>query len=164
MDCPRVAPVIHWLLGLWEALTGDRPPLCAAVLLADHSPSWHAPTRPLRELWTVLRLCTLHAIWSTRAAALVRGDPLPPASAVVAVAVQRVRRLIALDFTRVLHDIRCLTGASRVWFAGRDPHMELSDFEERWCHCSLLARVVDGRLLVRLTVSWPVSVPDFLAP
>ena len=164
IECPRAAPVVHWLLSLWEALTGERPPLCAAVLLADHSPSWHAPSSPLRELWTVLRLCTLHAIWSTRTAAGVNGTPLPPASTVVAVAVQRVRRLILLDFTRVLHDIRCLTGASCVWFAGRDPQMEMDDFLDRWCHNSLLARVVDGRLSVRLSASWPVSVPDFVAP
>ena len=163
MDCPRVAPVIHWLRGVWAAVSGEWPPLCAAVLLADHSPSWQAPTRQLRELWTILRLCTLHAIWSTRAAAAANGDPLPPASAVVAVAVKRVRRLILLDYTRVLHDVRCLTGAVSVWFAGRDPRMELDDFVARWCHNSVLARFVSGDLDIRLSDSWPVGVVDLQA-
>jgi hypothetical protein len=108
-------------------------------------------------------LCTLHAIWSTRAAAAANGDPLPPASAVVAVAVKRLRRLILLDYTRVLHDVRCLTGAVSVWFAGRDPRIELDDFVARWCHNSVLARFVSGDLDIRLSDSWPAGVVDVQA-
>ena len=151
-----MVPVIGWLLALWDAIAGERPPFCPAVLLADHSPTWQAPQRELRQLWTVLRLCTLHAIWSTRTAAAIGGTQPPPASTVVAVAVARIRRLIMLDYTRVLHDVRCLTGASSAWFAGRDPRLAMDKFWARWGQGGVLCTLVDGRLVVKLSVSFPV--------
>lgn len=160
MHCPRAAPVIDWLLDVWQAVAGERPPRCAAVLLADCHTVWRPPCKHLQQLWTVLRLSTLHALWKTRAVAAVANPPLPlpPPAAVVAAAVRGVRRLIQLDYTRVVVDARGLTNASSAWFAGRDPRLGLDEFLRRWGRGGVLCSVEGPQLQLHFTAAHPAGL------
>jgi hypothetical protein len=73
LDCPDTAPAMDWLCGAWAALTGKaRPPLTAAVLLADDLTAWKVDSpanQPLLlPLWTRLRVAVLVGIWKARCA------------------------------------------------------------------------------------------------
>jgi hypothetical protein len=98
VHCPSYRPVIVWLVSLWEALTGVRPPLDPVVIIASEPDAWPAePSGPCLLAWHALRLIVLHAIWSAR----VSGEPddCRP-SAVARRVVAAVREEIALQFRR----------------------------------------------------------------
>lgn len=166
MHCSRAAPVIDWLRHLWEAVTGVLPPLCPALLLADDQRQWQPGTKHLQQLWTVLRLAVLNAIWTTRARTAPDGavDPLrgAPPSAVVALAVRQVTRLLRMDYTRYKYDVRSLTVASSAWFAGRDPSITGDEFLKRWAHRGVLCSLDGDTLRVHLSATVPVAVVEEL--
>ena len=67
MLCPSYRPVTVWLCSLWEALTGVRPPMDPAVIIAAEPEAWPAaPTGARLLAWHALRLTVLYAIWSAR--------------------------------------------------------------------------------------------------
>jgi hypothetical protein len=98
MLCPSYRPVIVWLCSLWEALTGARPPMDPAVIIAAEPEAWPAAPPGARLLaWHAIRLTVLYAIWSAR----VDGAPEKTCpSAVARHAVALLREEIALQFRR----------------------------------------------------------------
>ena len=172
LTCPDVAPAADWLVRLWVAVSppgSTSPPCSVAVLLADDNRVWQ-PTGDVThcELWTILRLCWLQAVWGLRCAR--SNDPerhaVTPA-AVVATTVAAIKRLIRLDYARTLGDARTMTASPRHWFRGTSvPTLEASAFLGRWAGrgnalCSLSPSNAAGqgrRLVVHLSVSSPVAL------
>lgn len=172
VTCPDIAAAADWLVRLWVAISppgSAAPPCSATVLLADDDRVW----RPVGgdehcELWTILRLCWLQAVWRLRCQRTQ--DPerhvVTPA-AVIAATVAAVKRLMRLDYTRTIGDVRTMTASPRNWFRGTSvPTLAVSEFLGRWSGhagslCSLSptnAAGQGGRLVVHLSASSPVAL------
>jgi hypothetical protein len=70
LECHAYRPALTWLLDLWEAIGGSRPPVTAAVLVADDVAAWSSRpgdrSTPSAALWQHLRLTVLYCIWDAR--------------------------------------------------------------------------------------------------
>ena len=96
--CPTYRPVVSWLLNVWERLTGVRPPMDPAVIVAAQPSSWPAGPGGNRLLaWHALRLTVLYSIWCARSSG-VPTQCCP--SAVARSVVASLREEIALQFRR----------------------------------------------------------------
>ncbi len=58
VKCPAAAQTIQWLCQIWGAITGQTPPVTAAVLLAADASVWQPDTAALQQAWHRLRLAT----------------------------------------------------------------------------------------------------------
>ena len=165
IHCPVAAQVTQWLCDVWERVTGgDRPPRSAAVLLADDSTQWD-PGPLLRQLWTVLRLTTLAAIWTATTKRNLLGTAVN-ATGIGAAVVYRIRLLMEQDWQLVVVDIRLQSGVCSAWFRGRSPVMSVDQYAAKWCCRGVLAAAPAGggdtpliRPRLRLSATWPVPLP-----
>jgi hypothetical protein len=98
LGCPVYRPALEWLCDLWHAVSGNRPPLDAAALIADDQRGWpEAPTGARAALWSALRMVTLYHIWVAK----VSGDARQQsAAAVVRAAIATLRTEMRVRFQR----------------------------------------------------------------
>jgi hypothetical protein len=157
LECPVGRAALTWLARLWYSMDAGPGlvPLDPRVWLADDASVWR-PTQPVRDLWVVLRVAMLRAVWATRGAARQQVGPYTLA-AVVARFVADVRKRIGRDWLQLAGDVRQQAGVSPTWFRGRQPGLDLEAFRSRWCWRGLLAVVHQppGRppdLELRLTI------------
>ena len=172
LECPDVAAASDWLVRLWVAISppgSAAPPRSATVLLADDDRVWQpVGSEEHRQLWTILRLCWIQAVWRLRCHRAM--DPerhgITPTH-VVAATVAAVKRLMRLDYARTIGDARTMTASPRHWFRGTSvPTLAAAEFLERWSGhagslCSLSttnAAGQGGRLIVHLSASSPVAL------
>ena len=84
----------------------------------DHATPKSVPTIAAdRQLWTILRLSFLHAVWCLHCQRSLDPErhPVTPAI-VVAATVAAVKRLMRLDYARTIGDVRTMTASQRQWF------------------------------------------------
>ena len=164
LSCPAVAPAAAWLCALFAAVSGQPPPPAhAQVLLADDCTVWQPQPASLAFLWANMRMCYLLSIWRLRCRRSLTGKPFD-AAAVAAATVVELRTAIARDWTRTNRDLTRLDASYWEWFRGRDPSLDLDDFEARWAHRGVLCAVHEGqlgvpRLQLLLSPSFPVPLP-----
>jgi hypothetical protein len=134
------------------------PPCTAAVMLAGDHGAWQPSLAP--TLWEHLRLGTLHALWTSRAAS---GEVACTAAGVACRIIHGVQRCINLEWKRVISDIRREADTCAGSFRGRDPQMPRADFEGRWCIGDAICKVIeDGgqpKLKMLLRPNQPVPLP-----
>ena len=161
VHCPVAVSVTQWLCDVWERVTcGDRPPRTVAVLLADDTSQW-APAQQLQQLWTLLRLTTLSAIWSATTQRNLRGSAVSGTS-IAAKVVFQVQLLMAQDWQLVAGDIRLTSGVCSAWFRGRNPAMTAEQYGHKWCHGGVLAAAPAAGAVqptTRFSAVWPVPLP-----
>ena len=84
LECPDVAGASDWLVWLWVAVFppgSTAPPRSAAVLLADDDHVWQPDiSEEHRQLWIILRLSFLQAVWCLRCRRLIGQTKWPSAS------------------------------------------------------------------------------------
>ena len=154
-QCPAVLPALHWLQSFWEALTAERPPLDARVILADDHRVW-AP-KEAAALWTLVRTAMLHEIWHCRSSRPELAGSL--GSAVVARVIQHLQTAIERDWARVGQNVAQMSELPEDYFRGRKTEFQLSDFLDMWAHNDILCSVEDHALVLRLNLQHPVPVP-----
>lgn len=163
--CPASRGSMRWLVGLWGLLDPSAPALpeesWPQVLLADDAGVWQ-PSDGLRPMWTLLRVTMLQSVWRVRCAQ--RGQPgqlVFRRVAVLGAFVREVRSLVLRDWARVQGDVRAQAGVPLSWLRGRQPAMELAEFQQVWCAQGVIAVAgVDagGRRRLELKLSL-ASVP-----
>jgi hypothetical protein len=91
--------VVEWLLDVFEALTGHRPPADPRVIIADELGCWaNAPTdQDHQQLWQALRLLALYHIWEAR---MSKDACKQTPSAVATAVVHAVRAEMRVQFKR----------------------------------------------------------------
>lgn len=163
LQCATAQAAIRWLAATWARIdpAGGPPLQTAAVILAGDTRLWQ-PSQQGKELWTVLRLATLHALW-------VCDGSMPGvacnATAVACRVIYGVRASISQDWVRVVRDIRQQAGACATWFRGRDPQLQMADFKERWCLGDMLCSVEEftqnraANLRLHFSAQHPMPVP-----
>ena len=164
LTCPVSARVIRWVCDIWPLLTGGlRPPASAAVFLGGDYRVWD-PGTSHTELWTRLRLATLHAIWG--AARQRRKGVVSLSSAIAVKIVFGLRRSMWRDWQRTQEDIRLHTSMLSDWLRGRDPCISVEQFQALWGPSgglySLIPPVLPlGRptLQIRFSCTIPVRIP-----
>ena len=158
LTCPVAKGVWEWVSNLWACVAdGVRPPLSAAVLLADDIKTWGPPTK-LRPLWTRLRLAVLYALWC--AACQARRGSVPASARTVAAQVlsfcrgQMVQHWLRVGLRRP--DL----GACPHWLLGRSPALTTETFLEWWGAGGVLCRVVStAGAKPRMELVWDASRP-----
>ena len=172
LECPDIAVASDWLVRLWVAVSppgSAAPPRSAVVLLADDDCVWQFDiSEEHRQLWTILRLCFLQAVWFLHCQrSLDPGQHAVAPADVVAASVAAVQRLMRLDYTRTIGDACTMTASPRHWFRGTSvPTLVASEFLGRWAGhegtlCSLSptnAAGQGGRLIMHLSSSFPVTL------
>jgi hypothetical protein len=161
-----------WLLDLWEALTGSRPPDDARVIVAGEAHGWQqAPVGPRAQLWQAVRLITLHAIWEARCSL----DPAKrtPRSAASA-AVRALRAEVQVQHDRCCRRDEVEAALPTAFLSTRRLQPAAGDFAAVWVVAGLcrLEVVVAGsdddnaaaagplrRLVVELSEAAPVPIP-----
>jgi hypothetical protein len=160
VGCPCVSPACDWLLDVWHAISGVRPPRDARVIVADDDRVWH-PEAPLAPVWQVLRVLYLHAVWRCCVRRRIVQQPFTAAS-VVAMVVRDVHRVLRYVWARTVNGTVMLSGA--VQSSAVSKAVRVSKFKEAWCRHGVLALVhggeeVDCELCVLLSSCWPVLAP-----
>ena len=149
MDCEKVRGAIDWLLDLFEAISGRRPPRDPRVILADDHRVWGAGGAAEEQLlWQRLRLTVLSHIWrvrSSRQRYQRRGDG-DLSEEVIRGASTEIQQAIRRDWARTrLVDTQEEAGGGFCGFSGRDPSLTKAAFLKLWagnnvlCHPSSLA-------------------------
>ena len=164
LECPVYRPAVLWLCDLWYAVSGNRPPLDPAVLIADDQRGWpEAPTGARAALWSAFRMVTLFNIW----AAKVSGDARQQsASAVVRAAIAMLRAEMRVRFRRsglaLVHAPDLPRALCR---SPLPPDPQPASFADVWA-CPGLCRVVSSTstggsdvLVLLLSDSVPVRAP-----
>jgi hypothetical protein len=127
-------------------------------MLAGDYGAWQPSLAP--GLWQILRLGTLYALWTSRAA---NDEVACTAAGVVCRIIHGVKRCISLEWKRVISDIRREAHTCAGSFRGRDPQMSREEFEGRWCIGDAICKVIaDGgrpKLEVLLRPNHPVALP-----
>lgn len=164
LDCPAAAPVITWLLGTWQALTGLAAPRDPWFLLADiPEAGWEGCGADpwLLRMWTRLRVATLGCMWRVRKLA----DSGPRAESfsrqAARMAVETVRASITRDWRRTSEDVRSMDRGvfCADWWRGLDVQLSVEDFKEFWAKAPVFCSVSGDALLLRLSVSGPLPLP-----
>ena len=158
LDCPAARPALVWLQDLWEVVSGERPPLDARVLLADDHRVWRpGEEAALGQLWTLLRVAMLHAVWHCRS---YRHELVGSFSAAaVTRVVVYVRTAIERDWLRANEDVRLLSDMPADYFRGRDPQIAVAEFLACWAHRDVLCSIQGGHLALHISLQAPVPVP-----
>jgi exonuclease III len=158
LDCPAVRPAIDWLCSTWEAVTGDRPPATAEVIIAADPRAWTPSVKRERALWTVLRLTTLQIIWARRCRRNAADVPLS-AAGVAAMVVHMVRDQIMGEWRRVTEDITDMRGVCKSWYRGRRVRLDRDEFVQRWCIGGTLCTVSNGVMSLKFSKTSPSRIP-----
>ena len=155
VGCEKVTGAIDWLLDLFEAISGRRPPRDPRVLLADDHRIWGpGGSEEERLLWQRLRLTVLHHIWRARCSRhpyQERGTRDLSAK-VISGAAEDLQRAIRRDWARTrLVAVLGEAGGEGCSFSGRDPAMSPEAFASLWARnnvlCRLSATAADGIVL-----------------
>jgi hypothetical protein len=117
------------------------------------------------ELWTILRLATLHALWTSRGTPGTEAGVTITAAGVVCRIVHGVRGSIKREWQRVVADIRRESGTCAGLLRGRNPQMPRKEFEKRWCCSAAICRVTEEaeqapQLQIGLAPGHPVLLPS----
>jgi hypothetical protein len=165
VECPSIVPALEWLLDVWLAVSGNRPPKDARVVVADDHRVWQPQSQALRHVWTVLRVLYLHAVWRCAVINRMAGKVLA-SPAIIAMVVRDVRRVMQCEWARVLDGGASLAGS--VPLSAESQPLAVAAFKEKWCMGEVLASVQLGeaaccRLCLKFTSSWPVAVPSLPA-
>jgi len=164
VQCPTYRPAVEWLARLWDAISGHRPPLVAAVLVADDPAAhWqHRPQGAKHQLWTALRLTLLYHVW---AASRTQHMEQRSAAAVVRAVIASISREISHQFTLQQLQHSCDSVPQRL-LRRLDPGGGTTHFAAVWEDSGLVR--VSGptshpRIEVLLSVSFPVAAPAMAA-
>jgi len=164
VQCPTYRPAVEWLARLWDAISGHRPPLEAAVLVADDPAAhWqHRPQGAKHQLWTALRLTLLYHVW---AASRTQHMEQRSAAAVVRAVIASISREISHQFTLQQLQHSCASVPQRL-LRRLDPGGGTTHFAAVWEDSGLVR--VSGptshpRIEVLLSVSFPVAAPAMAA-
>jgi hypothetical protein len=99
LECPTCKPAVEWLADVWLSIAGERPPVTAAVIVADDPAAW--PLRPTgvgARMWSALRIALLYHIWEARHS----GDPARrSAHAVVRATISALRQAMLMQYNRL---------------------------------------------------------------
>lgn len=99
LECPACKPAVEWLADVWLSIAGERPPLTAAVIVADDPAAW--PQRPAgvgARMWSALRIALLYHIWEARQS----GDPTSrSAHSIVRATVSALRQAMQMQYNRL---------------------------------------------------------------
>jgi exonuclease III len=160
VECPSIVPALEWLLDVWHAVSGNRPPKDARVVVADDHRVWQPQSPTLRHAWTVLRVLYLHAVWRCAVISRMTGKVLA-SPAIIAMVVRDVRRVLQCEWARVLDGGAALAGS--VPLSAESQPLAVAAFKEKWCMGEVLACVqqegVHCKLCLKFTSSWPVAIP-----
>ena len=156
MDCPLAVTVTTWVCDLWMAITGTRPPRTIAVFLLDDRRHWKPPAS-LDDLWTFIRLTTLHALWVGRPSPV---QALPSPTGITARIIHQLRQAIQHDFLRATSSPADFSVVPQ-WLPQRH-RFTLADFSAMWCYDSVLCSVTRTPrpvLCILLSNLAPVRIP-----
>ena len=158
IDCPLARAVWSWVGDIWvHVSSGSRPPITAAVLLADDDRAWR-PRPKLAPLWMRLRLSVLHALWC--AAGQARHGHVPASARTIAMRVLSFCRSLMVQHWFRVGLRRPQLGACPNWLMARNPALTLETFQDWWCASSVLCRVVAvAGAKPRMEVVWDAVVP-----
>ena len=130
LTCPVSARVIRWVCDVWAGVMGGvRPVASAAVFLGDDTRVWD-PGTEYGDLWTRVRLATLHAIWS--AACLRRKGVVRNSASIAAKIVWDLRGAMDRDWQRTQEDVRLHASILSDWLRGRDTCISREHFQHMW--------------------------------
>jgi hypothetical protein len=154
LDCPAVAPALAWLLDLWRALTGERPPADPLVVLAAAPWVWKPPPE-LSALWHRLRVAYLGCTWQARCRRWAGDGAL--AAVIAADVIVSMQRALQGEWLRVCQDVRTLAPGvlPAELFRGRNPLMREAEFRQRWPAPSAWYATQGQRVMVRLAELCP---------
>ena len=162
LECPHYQPARDWLADTWHAISGQRPPLSAAVLLGDQQSAWpQYPAAATADLWNALRLSWLFSLWEVHS----HVDPMQRHShAVVAGAISSMLTIIRSVFSRcnpgpLIFDVLPSSILTRPV-----EQLEVSEFASVWARNNALCKVEwDDQqvphLRMRLSMLLPVPAP-----
>lgn len=171
VQCRTYRPAVEWLASVWEALSGHKPPLDAAVIVADDpAADWqHRPQGPKHQLWTALRLTLLYHVWAASRSQRVEQRS---AAAVVRAVIASVSQEITHQFTLQQLQQSCASVPQRL-LRRLDPGGGADHFDSVWADSGLVRvsapaaqpapRAAQPRVTVLLSESFPVSAPAMLA-
>ena len=134
LECPDVAAASDWLVRLWVAVSpmgSAAPPHSAAVLLAEDDHVWQPDgSEEHRQLWTILRLCFLQAVWCLHCQHSLAPERHAVTSATaVAATVAAVQRLMRLDYVRTIGNAHTMTALVPRHIGA---HLAASEFLGHW--------------------------------
>ena len=159
LECPVARQIQRWVGAVFSAVTQHPPPPLgvASVWLAADSRGWDAGS--FDELWHILRLATLHFLWSARCHSRRSGQP-PAPLAIIAQLVHYLRGRIADDAVRAFTPLLEFAATGGEWLPDR-PTLSDTDFLRRWAYRGVLCTwiVPSGPLSIRLSISHPVPLP-----
>ena len=161
MDCEKVRGAIDWLLDLYQAICGRRPPRDPRVILADDHRVWGSGgSEEERVLWQRLRLTVLYHIWRARCSRPMHqergtGDL---SVAIISGAAVDIQRAIRRDWARTrLVTVLQEAGGEGCSFSGRDPSLTSATFASLWARNNVLCRLsptAAGGMVLREPGSW----------
>ena len=159
MDCSKVGGAVDWLLGLFERLTGRRPPRDPRVVLVDDHRVWEpGGGEEDQDLWQRLRLIFLYNAWKARSSRsryqAPRGGDL--VAAIIGGATADIIASIRRDWARTRMDAaREEAGGQPCNFSGRDPSMSMDGFKALWARRGVFCRVHGSGSAIRLVFNNP---------
>lgn len=162
LDCPDVAPALEWLLGVAGYLFDELVPRDPLVILGAADWVWapRAGGRPVTNLWSILRIAYLGAVWTVRCA--VRALH-PGARCICDQVVRTLAQGVQRDWLRTLRDVRQDYGGvvPSVWFRGPAPELTTEAFQALWPNLGPWYRTPpgDGVVDVLLSLDWPGAAP-----
>ena len=160
MLCPTYRPAVDWLLDVWHAVKGVRPPLSAAVVVAgDPATPWPGcPSGHDAACWLALRLTVLFHVWAARQSGAATQQS---AAAVVRAAIASLRQEVVLAYNHAHHSADDFVVPQRL--LGLPPSQRRRGSFDVWLASGLVRVDVDGSgqrsLRVLLSDSWPVAAP-----
>ena len=159
VSCPQATLVWGWLGDVWEALTFNRFPIHAGLLLADDHRVWSPPPE-LRALWMRLRIITIGALW--RACCRRRHGETTTPLLIAAGIVAKARAAMARDAFLVRAPRPLMDTVRGDTVPARIPGLSREEFRARWCHRGILCRWAEGDVdvEVRFTSVHPAGVPQ----
>lgn len=161
MECEKVKGAIDWLLNLYQAICGRRPPCDPRVILTDDNRVWDAGgSKEEQLLWQRLRLSVLHHTWLARSSRQRFQDRRTGdlSRAIISGASADIQRAIQRDWarTRLVATLE-EAGGNGCSFSGRDPTLTAAAFTAMWTGNNVLCRfstTAVGGMILREPEAW----------